>query len=284
MNPNMVYFRPDLKDFFYKNKALSAIGNLLFWLFMFIFFGTVMSYSYYGSTNPMIFLVLAIVSAIICEIASSVSNYSKSVPNWLQYMNDDKQKYHDRGIQMLGLDGEQINEIDPIAVSGPDLDGDAHMERMFSENKTLKKAALNWLRVIPFVYGIYLLVTLNNYRPQLILKWDFDGKVKYSLVKMSFFYFSSDQMYVYEVYYDVVSQRIYQEDTKDFFYKDIDCVQAETFLRSVGIGRSERIKQFDGFATTVYSGTIMDAISDEDETILNQVDGMRSLIREKKNQ
>lgn len=283
MDNNTNYYRSDLKDFFYKNKVLSGVGNLLFWLFIIIAIRSIDSYEWGGGTNPIVFLILALFSAIGCEIASALMNYTKTVPGWLQYITGDKQMLHDRGIKMLSLDPEQIKEIDPIAVSGPDMDGDAHMDRMYSQKKGTRKGLVKALRFIPFAYGIYMLATMNAYVPQLVLKWDFDGKVKYSLVKMSFFYFSSEQMYVYEVYYDIVSQHIYQEDTKDFFYKDIDCVEAETFLCSVGIGKSERIKQFDAFETTVYSGTKMHAISDEDQTILTQVAGMRNLIREKKN-
>ena len=216
-----------------------------------------------------------------CMIVKALVRAGKTCPNWQSYVISDMQQHQQRGIGLLGVDPEQIRLIDPIYVTGPFLDcGNIVTIR---EQGAAKKFLNRLFQILPFAYGIYLLVNQQYYIPELIFRMDGEN-ARYSMITQHFFYFSEEQIFVYEVKYDLVNGRIYEENTYDYFYRDVDCIETGSTLREIREGSKIHTKSYEHFRIVVYSGTQTFAVTDGQEGILqNQVAAMRALLREKKN-
>ncbi len=188
-----------------------------------------------------------------------------------------------RALDKLGLVSEQVSMIEPIKVKGPYYDYTEY--RLDKRNKSFLRS---YLKVIFFwVYWIYLVVKLikdsKRYTPRLIFRCGSDDQVRYSMVQVNMFIFSETQIYVYTCSYDICSGEIFEENTSEYFYQDVDCVVTGSKLEKLVSKKKVINKYFEYFKVVVTSGTSTNAIVDGSASILNtQVKGMRELIRNKK--
>lgn len=263
--------RNDAKEFFYGSVWPSVICNLGTWLCILL-----------GFFNEKMFVGAGVVF-ISAQIYKLVDRRLKSCPNWNTYVSQDLARHADRAIEKLGIDASQVSMIDPIRVYGPYQDFDNLVTTATSKGiVALLKALFRFLFMLTPFYGIKLALDRNFYRPELVMRYE-GGQVKYSMVTQHIFFFSEEQVLVYEVKYDLVNGLIYEENTYDYFYRDIDCIETGSKLEEVRYNKKTLYESFEYFRVIVYSGTGTYAITDGQAGVLeNQVMAMRALIRERK--
>src|SRR5574344_2167418 len=152
-------FRQDVKDYFYGSVWADAAASIGTWFF--ILMGVFKSVNMYA---------VAVLWVAGCMIVKALVRAGKTCPNWQSYVISDMQQHQQRGIGLLGVDPEQIRLIDPINVTGPFLDcGNIVTIR---EQGAAKKFLNRLFQILPFAYGIYLLVNQQYYIPELIFRMD----------------------------------------------------------------------------------------------------------------
>lgn len=174
-----------------------------------------------------------------------------------EFLTEDIAHFKERGLEKLGLVKENVQIADPIVVTGPYLD---YVPPKYMENKR------------------------SLFATQLVLKEGVDNRIRSSLVQITTFHFSEDQIFVYQVNYDICTGEVYEESTYEYFYADVDCVKTGERLEKTKNRNKVISRTYEYFSVIVTSGTSTYAISQADESILeHQVMSMRGLIRDKKN-
>lgn len=235
---------------------------------------------FYGTMRPLILTLGGIVLGVILMINDSagigfmialISFFAG--PLWKQheltspdpyaegkydeYVKQDMENFKSQALQRLGIIEEEISIAQPISGVGPWFD---YVDETPQNNiKTL-------------------------YQPMGVLKFKLgaDSKARYTMLQATIFFFSEEQIYVYQIDYDICSSKIFGDRTFEYFYRDIDCVVTGKRTETVDRKRNTK-KEYEYFSVIVTSGTSTKAVSDNEESILeNQVMAMRSLIRNKK--
>lgn len=200
----------------------------------------------------------SVIGSIALGIYQANSNNVYAEQQYDSYVAQDLKDFQEKAMERLGIIQEQVELIDPIKGSGP-----------FFDYEQLDEKKNN-------ISNIY------HPTPRLIFKIGSDNRVRYSLIQATIFFFSDEQIYVYQVDYDVCSSKIFGDRTYEYFYRDIDCVVTGKRTEKVSQKKSVE-KEYEYFSVVVTSGTTSKAICDSDESILDhQVMAMRELIRNKK--
>lgn len=236
---------------------------------------------FYGNIGPLLMMILGPILGIIFIVNKSYNfgffvfiasipgaivwkNYQLTASNaaaeekYDTYVKEDIEDFKKRAIERLGIIQEEISIINPIEGIGPLLDYkpqqvQGNVFNLFAHN----------LHDLRFKVGV-------------------DKKIRYTLLQATVFFFSEEQIYVYQVDYDICSGEIFGDRTYEYFYRDIDCVITGKQLENIN-RKKDISKEYEYFSVIVTSGTSTKAISDTDKSILdNQVMGMRVLIRNKK--
>lgn len=278
----------------------------------------VMKY-FYGTNMPIIIATVGIVASFILSIlikeeilfrkgiilsliASGImwfyENYisnSTAEAIYDQFLSEDLKCIEKIALRKLGLVSEQVSMIAPISVTGP-----GHYNAVIDEGpittrfvKNIMKLISSMLllvfkiiyKVISFIFKVIRILCghKKEYVPVLKYKNGTDDKLRYSLVQAHLFFFSENQVYVYEANYDICSGEVFSEVTSEYFYRDIDCVITGEKIEKVFTGNKVIDKRYEFFKVVVTSGTSTYALADCPVSILEtQVMGMRELIRNKK--
>lgn len=263
--------RSDVKEFFYGSVWPSVICNLGTWFFIIL------------SLFSEKMLIVACIVFIGAQIYKLIDRLLKSCPNWNNYVAEDIERHTARAVQKLGIDASQVSMIAPIRVYGPYQDFSRLVTTVQGRGiVAFLKALFRPLFMVTPFYGIKLIMDRNFYRPEFIMRYESE-QVKYSMVTQHIFFFTEEQVLVYEVKYDLVNGLIYEENTYDYFYRDIDCIETGAKTEEVRYKKKTLYKPFEYFKVIVYSGTGTYAITDGQAGVLEyQVMAMRALVRERK--
>lgn len=248
--------RKVLKSYFYGNRWPQII--MLLALPVTIFLGA--STRDFGNSSSVFVLMVIIASVWYCIDKFTVSN-PKAEELYDSLVKVDVEKFRPISMEKLGLLEENIQKADPINVYGAYLDYDP----------TIHEIKQNFFE------------KLFNPLPRLILKVGADNKIRSSLVQITMFYFSKDQIFVYQVDYDICSGDFLEDSTSEYFYTDIDCIRTGERLVTEKKKREIVKKKYEYFQVIVTSGTSTYAISEE-PILEHEVMGMRQLVRDCKNE
>lgn len=272
--------RDAIRKYFYGTKGPAVLATL----------GTVCAF-FIGVLlhRNKLFITLPALCLLVAAIWKLKERFAPDVEGEKQYENQLEQDMTDfavRALEKLGLVSEQVSMIEPIKVRGPyydytEYDVDKH------KSSTIQKLLSSIKILCCFIYlpyiGIKMLMNKSYYTPQLIFRYGTDEQVRYSMVQINIFIFSENQIYVYTGSYDICSGEIYEENTAEYFYQDVDCVITGSKVEKVVSNKKVENKYFEYFKLIVTSGTSTSAIADGQVSILNtQIRGMRELIRSKK--
>lgn len=270
-----LFYRYEAKEYFYGTVWPDVVASAGTWLFLIL-----MLFTQKESTKSIMFL-LAVFIFVGSRIYKAIDEKMRSYGNFETAVREDLERHKIRAIEKLGIDESQVHMIDPILVSGPYFDYHKLIENGTVKSK--KRYILDAVvKILPFAYAIKLIRNQDFYEPHLVIKLD-EERIKYSLVSQHLFFFSDEQIFIYEVNYDMVNGMIYEENTYDYFYRDVDCVETGAKSREIQVKNKKEIRMFEYFKVIVYSGTHTYAITEGQENILNnQVMAMRALLRERK--
>lgn len=243
--------RKELKNYFYGPIWAKILGVFAFPIAIILLF--IMQ-------SGMLFFI----SFIGMEVASFIGMMSARMPNantetlYDNYLKNDIEIFLKQGFEKLGVDVESTSLIEPIKTAG------AYFDYMIPDYELRRKNIFRHIR-------------------QLILKVGADDEVRASLVQVTLYYFTEEQVLCYQVNYDICDGTFFGDETAEYFYRDIDCVRTGEVSRKVWYKKKEIEKRLEFFSVVVGSGSTTKAVSDLRVHILEtQVKGMRNLIRSKK--
>ncbi len=181
---------------------------------------------------------------------------------------EDLEKFKDvRGLQALGLDVEQIALVEPLKLVGPDYD---------MKEQQLKRWASLWRKIRRFFI----------YEGRLVVKQGADGKVRYSCASQNIWYFSENQLYRYEINYDLCTGQIRAESTCENFYQNISYIATKEKVVKIRKYFTLIPQVYQSFIVETKSGNSMSAVVDSgfvrNEEITSTIKAMESLARDKK--
>lgn len=114
-----------------------------------------------------------------------------------------------------------------------------------------------------------------------------DGKLRYSLVRVTMFMFGEKQLYIYYANVDLTTGLVYSEGTHEYFYTDINAVSFEQDREKVFNLKTKKYERRLFEKIVVYSsGCSYSASLSTDinrSVIESEFTGMRNLIRDRKN-
>lgn len=134
---------------------------------------------------------------------------------------------------------------------------------------------------------------LEKFYPNAMTKLGSDEKVRVSLPTVTVYMFSSEQLYVYTQYIDIVTGKIFFEGIREFFYEDVVGVTSGQEIKKIfkrygflGLLLKNIDYMVEGITVVTKGGTYSEAyITDLGNSLLDtQFMGMRNLIRQKKNE
>lgn len=238
---------------------------------------------FYGSKGPLYLYILGFVclftvvlipvSIILWIIAFIWKRIDRRFPNADDEAYYDKQAIVDmqdvikRGLDKLNLTEEQVELVEPVSMYGPFFNFFEHVKDGYK-----KIGLFKMLKIILF-----------SYLPMYIERVGSDGLLRYSALEVTVFYFTETQIHSYACRYDMCSGEIWSEDTREFFYQDVDCVEKGSITKRITHNKKIINKIYEHFTVVVMSGSATSACIDVGKQSINeQIDGMRSLIRSKK--
>ena len=208
----------------------------------------------------------AVIAAIIWKLYERFSAKAEWEKEIDEMISINMQEYMKRGLERLGLLPEQVSMIEPIITQGP------YMQLNSATDKGTVALIKQWVTSEFAVSG------------RQVFKYGTDGKVRYSLIMGHVFYFSETQVLAYKIAYDVCSGEVFEEDTTEYFYQDVDSVLAGETTKPVWVRNKPVKRQYSYFKVTVSSGESNYASVDAKDAVLeNQIIAMKNLIRDKKN-
>lgn len=178
----------------------------------------------------------------------------------------------ERAFAKLNIIGEQVNEVDPVVVSGRGFEPQSPTSIAVSSGsgQLLKRSLVR-----------------KTDDPIYMTRIGTDDVLRCSLLKVTVFMFGEKQLYIYYSNVDITTGLVYSEGTYECFYSDINALEFQQDREKIFNYRTkqferrlfESVKLFaSGCHYTASLSTKMDhSIVDE------QFTGMRNLIREKKN-
>jgi len=148
------------------------------------------------------------------------------------------------------------------------------------KSKALKKLGIDedqCKEILPIQFDGYYYYELKTSEPE--IKRGNDGRYRSSHYNKTMFFCSAEQIYCYQLRFSLLKDEE-QEISREFFYRDI--VDAST--TSGTIGKGEDKVSFEEFTLITTGGTEMGASIFDEETAERSIQGMRSLLRSKKQQ
>lgn len=230
---------------------------------------------FYGTTLPRIFLIPAIIffvislytgrliivpiifalAAIIAKLMNVFGYRYGMEAVYDQAISEDLANVNQRAYEFLRIDPEQTKKVDPVFLIGPSFENPPHIgkRRYF------------------------------RYWPMQVYRYGVDGKLRYSVIKVSAYFFTDEQLLVYNQIYDPVTGRVFLEQSKDYFYKDLNVVKIGEEVRAAGLGGGRHMQSYLTFTVTSRSKTKEIGVSDRTDGVQESLRGMTSLIRERRN-
>lgn len=235
---------------------------------------------FYGTTLPGIFLVLGscffVINILIQNSAASmalriitiiclVAAIAAELVNifgfraGMEFIYDraiaaDLQALGDRAYEFLHLDSEQTKDVNSVFLTGPCFEEVPHLGRK----------------------------SYFHYWPRQIYRFGMDGRLRYSVVKTVAYYFTKNQLLVYNEIYDPVTGHIYDRYSKDYFYEDINSAHVGNEVKSVGYGKNCHKQSYITFSVESRSGNIEMGIAEMNNQVSESLRGMSFLVRERK--
>lgn len=251
------YLRKVVYKYFYGGIALKVLIVLC------------IATSLYWKLKKEVLIIWAIIF-IIAIPAIWLKDDTEAIKAIDNYIKNDLEFFENYALQKLCLVKEQVNLCSALKVTGP---YHKKYEQQVSgiSKRFISKITFRWI------------IDLLRYIPRQIYKLGSDNKVRYSLVKASIFLYSEDQIYVYTINYDLCTGKIYEEESKEYFYKNVDCIVSGEKIEKIIDKDKVYNKRFEYFKIVMSSGESNYAIIDQDSGNLEeQITAMRNLIRDKK--
>ena len=153
------------------------------------------------------------------------------------------QNIKDKALKKLGLDADQVTEIDPIIFEG------------------------------------YYFRNLNT---QFLVRKGKDGLLRSSNYQVTVFFFSGEQVYCYEYMFSLIAKE-QREATDEYFYRDIVSISTVSEDVKFLLKKLSQIRTVEQFKLTTTGGTsISAAIKVNDSSVERSINGMKQLLRNKK--
>lgn len=179
-----------------------------------------------------------------------------------------------RAMQKLNLIDDQIQNVDPVVVSGRGFEPASPTTQAIAA--TGKYAAVFKKTMVK-----------NSDDPVYMSKIGSDNKLRYSLVRITVFMFGEKQLYIYYANVDLTTGLVYSEGTHEYFYADIN---AMSFLQDRDKVFNLKTKKFERRlfeSVVIYSSgcsyTASLSTDLERSVVETKFTGMRNLIRDRKN-
>lgn len=209
-----------------------------------------------------------IVLAVLWFLIDRYRNNPEAEAEYDRVFAENMQRLKDgRGLEQLGLVPEQVSLAEPLKLMGPDYD---------KADRPVTGMARVWK----------LLRRLFWYEDRLVIKRGADGKLRYSCLSQDFWYFSENQLYRYEVAYDMCTSKIRAESTCEMFYQDLNVVSQQEQTVKIRSFRKDTSNIFQSFVVTTGSGNSLSASIDSgyvrDEELTASVKAMQNLARDRK--
>lgn len=173
----------------------------------------------------------------------------------------------EKGLNMLGLVPEEVALVEPLKLVGPD--------DVMRESK-LSGIAL-FLRKIVRVFV---------YQGRLIIKQGADGKSRYSCASQNIWYFSENQLCLYEISYDLCTGAIRHESTCEVFYQDLANISTHDKVIYVKKYFKRIPRVYQDFTVTTNSGEVLSGAVDSgyvrSEEVIQKIKAMEHLARDRK--
>lgn len=194
----------------------------------------------------------------------------KEVDNAIAYEIEQAKQ---RGLQKLNLIAEQIENVDPVVVSGRGFEP-------ISAAAVLAKFSF-------FKQFVIKILNRGDEDPIYRLKIGSDSNVRCSLLKVTVFMFGEKQLYIYYSNIDLCSGLVYSEGTNEIFYSDISGMNFTQDRERIFNPKNFRFQRVLFESVDVYANGCSYSASLSTDLNRSIVDaefaGMRTLIRERKN-
>lgn len=244
--------------------------------------------TYFVGKSQLVPIILMILGLIIPGIGLLLVGagivlfiYNKFSPDLSGESEVDKAKEYEiecakaRALEKLNLISEQIENVEPVVVSGranPPESSTGVIQKSFL--KTLLKS--------------FKLFKKDEYEdPVRMDRIGSEGKYRCSLLSTSVFMFGETQLYIYFSYVDLTTGLIYTEGTQEIFYSDINAMSLFQEKEKVYNYKKKRYEAILFESVKVFANGCSHTASlytDLDKSVVDtQFNGMRNLIREKKN-
>jgi len=150
----------------------------------------------------------------------------------------------EKALKKLGLDEDQVKEADPITFNG-------------------------------YYY--------RNIRSGCLYHKGKDNILRSSTYEGVMFFFSAEQVYCYEHRFSIVADEK-QESTEEYFYRDIVSAATKSETVTYRAGDKDESYSVEKFSLTTSGGTSISAAIHDMGTAERSINGMKSLLRNKKQQ
>jgi len=178
-----------------------------------------------------------------------------------------------RGANKLGLVEQHTGLIEPIKTIGMGTQPSLILEAkgggkgLFAGFKSLMKAAAQ--------------------SPILVTRVDKNGKWRYSLIQANIFMFGETQLYIYCANVDITTGLIFQEETHEYFYRDVCGITTEQRLESKLNAKTRKVQNVVIEFIKIYTpgcshSAIIDTSIGSASVLDQQFAAMRNLVREKR--
>lgn len=185
------------------------------------------------------------------------------------------QMVKDKALQKANIIGDQIESVEPVVVYGRGFEPDSPTSKAIAE--TGKYAS---------VLKRSMVKTSDD--PVYMSRIGSDGKLRYSLVRITMFMFGEKQLYIYYANVDLTTGLVYSEGTHEYFYSDINAVSFEQAREKVLNLKTKKYERRLFESIVVYSSGCHYSASlstDLERSVIEtEFTGMRNLIRERKNE
>ncbi|MDD6551556.1 MAG: zinc ribbon domain-containing protein [Lachnospiraceae bacterium] len=257
-----------IRRYFFGFKDVIIISVVLFVIFLIEWTRARFSYSYYyGGGGGGVWLFLTILALIGIIVGISLDIFYSKLGMGKTYTDNATNKaiemFQKRALDRFNVDKSQVNEVEPIVVSGIGCAPNISVNGKFRAFK---------------LFARYI-----SKDPIQGFKLGIDMTARYMLVSTTVFAFTDSQLLIYNGNVDISTGRIYEETVREVYYNDVN-----------GVAQTDIMKKLHrGFKKLYFNTKVLELDicgikfgASFDERFTGNADaslaGMKSYIREKK--
>ena len=255
--------RVPLKRYFYdSDSSSSSFFGKWFWISL------VASFFLLGI--PLVIYIGIKIASVVKSSSGDEIIYDRIFSNDIEFLKD-------RAVNVMGFVSEELSMIPPIITHGYARESDA--VKKSAELEEEKRSLFQKLLEIKNLF-----TKDKEYISHAVFLKGHDERIRASLISVTMFSFTEQQLVTYVCDYDIALGIILKEYVHEIFYRDVESVVygIETWHVPTNDGSIARIP-LSWTRITVSSGkNIVASMYGENDMLENQVTAMKNLIRNKK--